>query len=71
MNPFQLLQMFKNTKNPMAMVQTLAGNNPQMQQLISNLQGKTPKELEQYARNVAQSKGIDLEQFLNQYGIRL
>ena len=71
MNPFQLLQMFKNTKNPMDMVQQMAGNNPQLQQLLNNLQGKTPKELEQYARNVAQSKGIDLGQFLNQYGIRL
>lgn len=71
MNPFQLLQMFRNTKNPMGLVQSMAGNNPQIQQLLSNLQGKTPKELEQYARNVAQSKGIDLGQFLNQFGIRL
>lgn len=71
MNSFQLLQMFKNTNNPMALVQSMANNNPQMQQLISNLQGKTPKELKQYAMNVAQSKGIDLGQFLNQFGIRL
>lgn len=69
MNPFQLLQMFKNSSDPMMVVQQLSNNNPQMQQLVQNLQGKNPQELEQFARNVAQSKGIDIRQFLNQYGI--
>ena len=49
----------------------IANNNPQMQGLISNIEGKNPKELEQYARNLAQSKGIDLRQFMNQYGINI
>ena len=71
MNPFQLLGMMRNAKNPLMAVQQMAGNNPQMQQLLNNLQGKSPQELEQYARNVAQSKGVDLGQFLNQFGIRL
>lgn len=71
MNPFQMLQMFKNTSNPMAVVKQIANNNPQMQGLISNIEGKNPKELEQYARNLAQSKGIDLRQFMNQYGINI
>lgn len=71
MNPFQLLQMFRNTNNPMAMVKQMASGNPQMQQLIGNLQGKNTKELEQYARNLAQSKGVDLGQFLGNFGIRL
>lgn len=70
MNPFQLLQMMKNAKNPMMALQQMAGNNPQMQELLNNLQGKSPKELEQYARNVAQSKNINLEQFLSSFGIR-
>lgn len=71
MNPFQMLQMFKNSNNPMAVVKQIANNNPQMQGLISNIEGKNPKELEQYARNLAQSKGIDLRQFMNQYGINI
>lgn len=71
MNPFQMLQMFKNTNNPMAVVKQIANNNPQMQGLISNIEGKNPKELEQYARNLAQSKGVDLRQFMNQYGINI
>lgn len=71
MNPFQMLQMFKNTNNPMAVVKQIANNNPQMQGLINNIEGKNPKELEQYARNLAQSKGIDLRQFMGQYGINI
>lgn len=69
MNPFQLLQMMKTATNPMAMVQQLAQNNPQLQPLIQNIQNKTPVELEQYARNLAQSKGVDINKLLNQYGL--
>jgi hypothetical protein len=69
MNPFQLLQMMKTATNPMAMVQQLAQNNPQLQPIIQNIQNKTPVELEQYARNLAQSRGIDLNKLLNQYGL--
>lgn len=69
MNPMQLLQMIKTASNPMAMVQQLAQNNPQLQQLMTNIQGKTPIELEQYARNLAQSKGVDINKLLNQYGL--
>lgn len=71
MNPFQILQMFKNANNPMAVMQQLSNNNPQIQQLMQNLQGKTPQELEQYARNLAQSKNINLNQLLNQYGLNI
>ena len=69
MNPMQMLQMFRNSNNPMAVMQQIVGNNPQMQGLLQNLQGKNPQELEQFARNLAQSKGVNLSQFLNQYGI--
>ena len=71
MNPFQMLQMFRNSKNPMATIKQMAGNNPQIQNLIGNLEGKNPQELQQYARNLAQSKGIDLKQFMSQYGINI
>ncbi len=69
MNPMQLLQMIRTASNPMAMVQQLAQNNPQLQQLMTNIQGKSPIELEQYARNLAQSKGVDINKLLNQYGL--
>jgi HJR/Mrr/RecB family endonuclease len=54
----------------MSVIQQLSNNNPQIQQLMQSIQGKNPQELEQYARNLAQSKGINLDQFLSQYGCR-
>ena len=71
MNPFQMLQMFRGAKNPMAVVRQMANGNPQMQQLLNSIQNKTPQELEQYARNVAQSKNIDLKQYLGQFGLNI
>ena len=59
MNP-QMMQMMLNQ---------IMARNPQAKQLYESLRGKTPQELRQYAQNVAQGKGINLDQFLGQYGI--
>lgn len=55
------MQMFIN--------QTIS-KNPQAKQLYDSLKGKSTEELKQYAMNVAQSKGVDLTQFMSQYGIQ-
>jgi hypothetical protein len=60
MNP--MMQMFIN--------QTIS-KNPKAKQLYENLKGKSAEELKQYAMNVAQSKGVDLTQFMSQYGIKI
>lgn len=46
-------------------------NNPQARQLYETLKGKSQDELKQYAENVAQGKGVDLKNFLGQYGFRI
>lgn len=43
MNPFQMLQMFKNTNNPMAVVKQIANNNPQMQGLSPAFENERKK----------------------------
>jgi len=53
------------------MISQILMRNPQAKQLYESLKGKTPAELRQYAENVAQGKGIDLKQFLNNYGFRI
>ena len=53
------------------MINKIINSNPQAMQLYNDLKGKSPAELEQYARNAAQSRGIDLKQFLNGYGINI
>lgn len=45
-------------------------NNPQAVQLYNSLKGKSVSELKEYAENVAKGKGIDLHNFLGQYGFR-
>lgn len=46
-------------------------NNPQARQLYETLKGKSQDELKQYAENVAQGKGVNLKNFLGQYGFRI
>ena len=59
--------------NPMMQmfINNMINSNPQAKQLYESLKGKSNDELRQYAENVAQSKGVDLKQFLGNYGIRL
>jgi hypothetical protein len=53
----------------MIMNQILA-RNPEARQLYESLKCKSPDELRQYAENVAKGKGVDLPNFLGQYGFR-
>lgn len=59
--------------NPMMrmFIQNTISRNPQAKQLYESLKGKSAEELKQYAMNVAQSKGVDLTQFMSQYGITI
>ena len=71
MNLMQALSMFQTSKNPMDVMSLISKNNPQLQNLLGVLRGKTPQELEQYARNMAQSRGIDLSQYMKQFGVNI
>ena len=53
------------------MINQIIARNPQAKQLYDNLRGKSEAELRQYAENVAAGKGVNLQQFLNGYGIRI
>lgn len=55
--------------NPMAEMQRMFGNDPAWGQFQQLTQGKNAKELEQVARNLAQTKGINLDQFRSQIGL--
>lgn len=52
-------------------MQNILNRNPQAKQLYENLKGKSEAELRQYAENVAQSRGVNLQQFLSNYGVRI
>lgn len=57
--------------NPMQIISQMAGNNPQMRQGMQLINGKSPTELEQYARNMAQAQGKNINQIIQSLGIEL
>lgn len=69
-NPIlQMMGMLQNSKNPMSVIQKLAGQNPRLQQVMNITQGKTPQQMQQMAENLAKEKGVNLQEFMKQMGI--
>ena len=69
-NLMQIMGQLQQSNNPMGMLQQMYGNDPTMQRAIQMAQGKSPEQLEQIARNLAQQRGIDLNAMLTQLGFR-
>ena len=74
MNPFQAM---KAVQNPVAMLQEqvmgkFKSQNPQMfNQIQQMVNGKNESQLKEMAHNIAKERGIDLNQFAGQFGIKL
>lgn len=66
-----LMQTMRNGGNPMALMQQMAGSNPQMAQAMKMINGKNVQELETMARNMAKERGMDLEQVAQQFGLQI
>lgn len=73
-NPFQAM---KAIQNPMALLQEqvmgkFKSQNPQMfNQVQKMVNGKNDEQLKEMAQNIAKERGIDLNQFAGQFGIKL
>lgn len=69
-NPImQMMEMLQNSRNPLAVMQKLAGQNPKLQQVMGMTQGKTYQQMQQMAENLAREKGVNLQEFMKQMGI--
>lgn len=55
--------------NPMQIISQMAGSNPQMQSGLQMIQGKSPQQLEQMARNMARERGADVTDILRSLGM--
>ena len=64
-NPMEMLQ---NSNNTMAGMQKLAGQNPQLQQVMGMIEGKTPQQMQQMAENLAKERGVNFQEFMKQIG---
>lgn len=82
MNPVQMLmnntpigQMITamrgmNGGNPMQIISRMAGNNQMIAQGLGMLNGKSPAQVEQMARNMAQQRGVNVDDMIRQMGLR-
>ena len=55
----------------MALMQQMAGQNPQLAQAMRMIHGKNPQQLRQMAINMAKEKGVTVQQVAQQYGLKL
>ena len=55
--------------NPNAIMQQMAAQDPQAQQFLAMIRGKSRAEIEQIARNTARERGTTLEAVAKQLGI--
>ena len=62
MNPMQMLQLLKGSKDPMSLMQQMYGNNPMFQRALQMLQGKSHEGQMEVLNNICKQGGIDLEQ---------
>lgn len=62
-NPLQLMQTLMSNRNPMAMLQQMAGEDPLMQRALQMGNGKDVNALQAVARNLAKQRGMSDEQF--------
>lgn len=67
----QLVQMVNGGGNPMQMLMQEARQNPAIGQALQMTNGKTPGQMREMAQNIARQRGVDLEQFARQMGIKL
>ena len=71
-NPIvQMQQLLAAGRNPNAILQMMANSNPQIKQAVSMMNGKTPAQLEQMARNMALERGTTIEDIARSMGIQI
>lgn len=69
MDPVQMLQLIKNSGNPLAMMQQMFGNHPMFKRAQMMLQGKTEKAQLKILENLCKQRGINLDQLKSMFGI--
>ena len=64
-----LVEAMQQGRNPMALMQSMAQQNPRVAQALQMMHGKSPQQLQSMAQNMARERGVDLNQMLRQMGI--
>lgn len=73
-NPFQMFQALQNPGSMIQnqMLQKMQQANPGMFQKVQQMMnGKSESELKEMAQNIAKERGIDLNKFASQFGMKI
>ena len=71
-NPVDMiLSALNNGINPMAAMQQIVGMDPRIGQAMQMINGKSPAQLEQMAKNMAKERGTTVEQIAQNLGIKI
>lgn len=69
-NPIlQLAQLARGGGNVMQAMQNMAGQDKRIAQAYSMIQGKSPQQLQQIARNMARERGTNVGDIMRQLGL--
>ena len=69
-NPLaQLMAAMQTGRDPMAMMQQLAGTDPRIAQALRLINGRDPQQLRQMAQNMAKERGVNIEDVARSLGI--
>lgn len=70
-NPMlQILQAMQMGRNPQMLMEQLARTNPQINQAMTMMQGKSPQEIRQMAENMCRERGTTPEQVMQMLGLK-
>lgn len=71
-NPIAMLVNMQNAgKNPMAVLEQMAGQSPQVGQFLKMVRGKSPDQLRTIAENMAKERGTTVDMIAQQLGMRM
>lgn len=71
-NPLMaMLNAMRSGGNPMALIQQMAMQNPEMRQFMQMVQGKSTAQLKQMAENMAKERGVSINDVARQLGITI
>lgn len=67
----QMMQLLQSGKNPEAVLQILAQNNPQARQFLQMTGGKSRTELQRMVENMCKERGTTVEEVARSLGIQI
>lgn len=68
---FQMINAARNGGNPISIMQQMARNNPQVNQVMQMMNGKNSDQLRQMANNMARERGTSVEQVAQSLGLSI